>query len=96
MTRVPVDVDEAAEAADAGDVDGDTPRARRRTASAANSVEVEVEREITKRQLIESVTSIVIVVLYMVFTLFRDREAGVVVLDDADRKKGPEDDWEEG
>lgn len=55
-------------------------------------VEVEIEREVTKRQLIESVTQIVVVILYMVFTLLRERDAGVVVLDP---DEGPEDDWQE-
>ena len=55
-------------------------------------VEVEVEREITKRQLIQSVSSLVVVVLYMLFTLLRDRDSGVVVIDPSG---GPEDDWAE-
>ncbi len=54
--------------------------------------QVEIEREVTKRHLIEAVTSIVVVVLYMVFTLVRDREAGVVVLDP---DESAEDDWDE-
>lgn len=65
----------------------EAPRRRRRYR------DVEVEREITKRHLIESITSVVVVVLYMVFTLLRDREPGVVVLDPDD--DGPDDDWEE-
>lgn len=50
----------------------------------------EVEREITKRELIRSVANILVVVLYMVFTLLRDRDAGVVVIDPDDS-----DDWDE-
>lgn len=48
-----------------------------------------VEREITKRRLIEAVTSVVLVVLYMVFTVVRERAPGVVALQ-------PADDWDEG
>ncbi len=55
-------------------------------------VEVEVEREITKRQLIQSVSSLVVVVLYMLFTLLRDRDSGVVVIDP---DGAAEDDWAE-
>lgn len=53
-------------------------------------VSAEVEREVTKRELIRSVSNILVVVLYMVFTLLRDRDAGVVVIDPDDA-----DDWEE-
>jgi hypothetical protein len=53
--------------------------------------EVEVEREVTKRQLIQSITTVVVVILYMVFTLMREREAGVVVVDPDDSA----DDWVE-
>lgn len=53
--------------------------------------EVEVEREVTKRQLIQSVTTVVVVILYMVFTLMREREAGVVIVDPDDSA----DDWVE-
>lgn len=67
--------------------DADEPRQRRRR----DGVEVEIAREETKRQLIQSVTSIVVVVLYMIFTLLRDRESGVVVVDPDDGG----DDWEE-
>lgn len=53
-------------------------------------IEFQIEREITYRQLIQSISTIVVVVLYMVFTLLRDRDSGVVVID-------PEDnDWDEG
>jgi hypothetical protein len=55
--------------------------------------EVEVEREVTKRQLIQSITTVVVVILYMAFTLLRDREAGVVVVDPDD---DGQDDWQEG
>jgi len=40
-----------------------------------------IEKEITKRTLIESVTSVVLVVLYMMFSFLRDKEPGVVPLD---------------
>jgi hypothetical protein len=56
-----------------------------------DAVEVEIEREVTKRQLIQSVTTLLVVLLYMVFTLLRDREAGVVVVDPDDAA----DDWDE-
>jgi hypothetical protein len=36
---------------------------------------------------------VVLVILYMAFTLIRDRDSGVVVLDE-DAKR-PEDDWDE-
>ena len=49
-----------------------------------------MEREVTKRQLIESVTTVLVVVLYMIFTLVRDRESGVVVIEPDER-----DDWAE-
>jgi hypothetical protein len=64
----------------------------RRRRTKRESVEVDIEREVTKRQLIQSISSIVVVVLYMVFTLLRDRDAGVVVVDPEDGG----DDWEEG
>lgn len=64
------------------------PRGRRRR----DAVEVEIEREVTKRQLIQSISSIVVVVLYMIFTLLRDRDTGVVVVDPDDAS----DDWDEG
>jgi hypothetical protein len=64
------------------------PRQRK---SRRESVDVEIAREETKRQLIQSVTSIVVVVLYMIFTLLRDRESGVVVVDP---DEGGED-WDE-
>lgn len=67
---------------------------RRRKRSGATHVDVEIERELTKRQLVESLTSILVVVLYMAFTLLRERESGIIVLDD-DGDYGPEDDWVE-
>jgi hypothetical protein len=67
---------------------------RRRKRSGATHVDVEIEREITKRQLVESLTSILVVVLYMAFTLLRERESGVIVLDD-EGDYGSEDDWVE-
>ena len=65
----------------------ETRRRRKR-----ETVEVDIEREVTKRQLIQSISTIVVVVLYMVFTLLRDRDAGVVVVDPEDAG----DDWDEG
>jgi hypothetical protein len=65
--------------------EAEAPRTRR----AAR--EVEIEREVTKRQLIQSITTVVVVILYMVFTLMREREAGVVVVDPDDSA----DDWQE-
>ena len=65
----------------------DEDRSYRRRAAGP---EVEVEREVTKRQLIESITTILVVVLYMVFTLVRERESGVIVIDPDGR-----DDWDE-
>ena len=67
---------------------------RRRKRSGATHVDVEIEREVTKRQLVESLTSILVVVLYMAFTLLRERESGIIVLDE-DGDYGPEDDWVE-
>ena len=58
-----------------------------------SNADVEVEREVTKRHMIEAITQVLVVLLYMAFTLIRDREAGVVVLDGSDN--GPEDDWAE-
>lgn len=66
------------------------PPREERTRKKASSAQVEIEREVTKRQIIESVTSVVVVILYMVFTLVRDRDAGVVVIDPDER-----DDWAE-
>lgn len=66
-------------------------RSAGRKRSRAPDVEVQIEQEITKRQIIQSVSSIVVVILYMLFTLLRERDAGVVILDD----EGPEDDWAE-
>jgi hypothetical protein len=66
----------------------EAPRGKRKK---PDSIEIEIEREVTKRQLIQSISSIVVVVLYMVFTLLRDRESGVVVVDPDDGG----DDWDE-
>jgi hypothetical protein len=82
-----VDVEVDQDPRDDASPPGDEPRARRPRREA---VEVEIAREETKRQLIQSVTSIVVVVLYMIFTLLRDRESGVVVVDPDEG-----DDWEE-
>ena len=83
---VGVSTDDAAPDTDEAPEPNDRRRRRR------DAVDVEIEREITKRHLIEAITSVVVVVLYMAFTLFRDRDTGVVVLDD-DRA---ENDWDEG
>lgn len=45
---------------------------------------IDVEREVTKRALIEAVTSVVLVVLYMLYSFLRDRDPGVVALDGSD------------
>ena len=83
-----VEVEIAEDVPGSGD---DKPAGERKEQRRARpSVEVEVEREITKRELIRSLSSIVVVVLYMVFTLLRDRDAGVVVIDDDTAA----DDWE--
>ncbi len=66
------------------------PAKEERRERRASSATVEVEREVTKRQLIESVTTVLVVVLYMIFTLVRDRESGVVVIEPDER-----DDWAE-
>ena len=66
-------------------------REERRRRSKREPVEVDIEREVTKRQLIQSISTIVVVVLYMVFTLLRDRDSGVVVVDPEDAA----DDWDE-
>jgi len=91
MSRVPVDVDEEAEAEDVAPEEEPRSKGKR---SRRGPVDIEIEREVTKRHLIEAITSIVVVVLYMAFTLLRDRDAGVVVLD-PDDERGPEDDWDE-
>lgn len=57
---------------------------------------VEIEREHTKQQLISSVTQLLVVILYMAFTMLRDRDHGVIVLDpEGEPTGGPEDDWAE-
>ncbi len=87
MTRVSVDADDGTPT---GDSDGpqaeEAPRARRPGSDA-----VEIERERTKQHLIDAISKIVVVILYMVFALMRDRDSGVVVLDE----KGDKDDWDE-
>ena len=45
---------------------------------------IDVEREVTKRALIEAITSVVLVVLYMAYSFLRDRDPGVVALDGSD------------
>lgn len=68
------------------------PEPRRRRTS--NTADVEIEREKTLRLLIDAITRVVVIVLYMGFTLVRERDAGLVVLD-PDDDTGPEDDWAE-
>ena len=84
--------EEEAEEFGAQDANPGDQRGQGRSRASRDPVEVEVEREITKRQLIQSVSSLVVVVLYMLFTLLRDRDSGVVVIDPSD---SPEDDWAE-
>jgi hypothetical protein len=57
-------------------------------AAEGRSATAEVEREVTKRALIEAVTSVVMVVLYMIFAFVRDRDPGVISLG------GAADDWD--
>jgi hypothetical protein len=90
MARINVDTEDTP--VDDSDAPEEEPRRRRRSAS--THVDVEIEREVTKRQLVESVTSILVVILYMAFTLLRERESGLIVLDD-EGDYGPEDDWVE-
>ena len=95
MAGIPVDVGEGESAtADNGGprVAPSEGKGKRRAQERAPEVEVEIEREVTKRHLIEAISSVLVIVLYMAFTLFRDRDTGVVVLDE---DRGPEDDWEE-
>lgn len=95
MSAVEVEVAEEIPGGDGGPEPESRRRGRRASSSAPapekESVDIQVEREVTKRQLIQSVSTIVVVVLYMVFTLLRDREAGVVVVDPDDAS----DDWDE-
>ena len=80
---------------DAGAESSDPGERRRSSRGGRNSADVEIEREHTKRALIEALTRLVTVVLYMAFTLIRERDAGVVALDPSDASEGPEDDWAE-
>ena len=91
MSAVEVEIadDEAAGAQEAPP--GPAPEGRDRKRKRVEPVEVEIEREVTKRQLIQSISTVVVVILYMVFTLLRDRDAGVVVVDPSEN-----DDWDEG
>jgi hypothetical protein len=92
--EVEVEVDQAEEAgagAAFAEEEEEPRRQRRRRRTGTGAVEVEIEREVTKRQLIQSISTVLVVILYMVFTLMRDRDAGVVVLDPDD----PADDWDE-
>lgn len=67
---------------------GDIPVDRTADDNASGRSTVDVEREITKRRIVESVTSVVLVLLYMVFAMLRDRDPGVVSLD------GASSDWD--
>lgn len=67
----------------------DIPVDKTQDSGAAGRGVVEVEREITKRRIIEAVTSVVLVILYMAFAMLRDRDPGVVALD------GSAGDWTE-
>lgn len=57
------------------------------TAEGRAGTTVDIEREVTKRAVVEAVTQVVLVILYMIFAFVRDREPGVVSLDGSD-------DWE--
>jgi hypothetical protein len=87
MSAVDVEISDGPESQESPPPAEEPREERKRRAS---GVEVEVEREITKRKMIEAITTVVVMVLYMVFTLVRDRDAGVVVIDPDER-----DDWDE-
>ena len=91
MPRVPVEVvadsDTPREA-----TESEPPKAEQAPQQGVAPVEVEIEREITKRRLIESITQVVMLVLYMVFTLIREGSQEVVVMD----KDDAGDDWDAG
>ena len=91
MSAVEVEIAEEIPGSDEGPPEPEL-EARKERRSRGSRVEVDVEKEITKRELIRSLSSIVVVVLYMVFTLLRDRDAGVVVIDG---DEGGADDWDE-
>jgi hypothetical protein len=86
MSDIPV------EEGDRTEEEAPRPRGRRPSASA---VEVDIEREVTKRHLIEAISSVVVVVLYMLFTLLRDRDQVVALDPDGDAHRGAaDDDWQ--
>jgi hypothetical protein len=92
MSAVKVEI--AEEIPRSGKAEGEPPpedsQGTRKERRAAPSEAIEIEREYTKRELYKSISAIVVVVLYMIFTLLRDRESGVVVVE-------PEEgDWDEG
>jgi hypothetical protein len=87
MARVAVEVAEP----EADRTDADEATSGPEEAPKRRRADVEVEREITKRQIVQSITTVVVVILYMVFTLLRERDAGVVVVDPDDEGA---DDWE--
>ena len=90
MTEVPVD--DGPDPTDHTDeVDVEDVGAKRRGGRRGGRAAVDIEREVTKRHLIETISSVLVVVLYMVFTLVRDRDAGVVAIGAG----GVEDDWQD-
>lgn len=90
MSAVDVEIAEDISGTEAGPDAEPPPREPPPPRRERTSPDVEIEREVTKRQIIESVTSVLVVILYMVFTLVRDRDSGVVVIDPDER-----DDWSE-
>jgi hypothetical protein len=90
MTDIPVD-DDLEDVDGTEEVEPDPPPRKRRGRRSGS--DVAVEREVTKRHMIEAISSIVVVVLYMLFTLLRERDQGFVAIDPEDGD-GPEDDWQ--
>jgi hypothetical protein len=91
MTRIPLDVDEPFEEG-SPTAREEKERREERHRARGTSADLDVEKEVTKRHLIEAITSVVVIILYMAFTLLRERDPGVVVLDE---DEGPEEDWKE-
>ena len=83
MPRVPVEVVSDNEIPHESTKE-DSPQSEPVSAHGVAPVEVQIEREITKSCLIESITQVVILVLYMVFTLIREGAQDVVVMDKDD------------
>jgi hypothetical protein len=90
MARVSVDSDDAV-GPEPTDEQREGRTGQRRTV--VDAFDIEVERERTKRELIRAITSIVVMIIYMAFTLWRERDPGVVVVGEGEG--GPEDDWDE-